>query len=174
MEAGLDTGPILLEARTPIGSKAAGGLTEELAGLGAELIVQVLADIARFPERPQPAEGVTYARKIDKAEARLDFSAGAAAVIRQVQAFAPTPGAFFELDGERYKVFVAERSARDGSIPQVWDFPTAPGKVLDDHLVIGCGNGAIRPGGIQRAGKPAMNVDDLLRGRPIPPGTRLA
>lgn len=173
MAAGLDTGAVLAEARTPIGDKNAGQVTVELAEMGARLICEVLADLSAFPEVPQPAEGVTYAHKIEKNEARLDFSAGTENVLRQIRAFTPAPGAFFELDGERYKVLVADRFASDGIIPPLYDFPAPAGEVLNDHLVVGCGDGAIRPRIIQRAGKPAMDVDDLLRGRAIAAGTIL-
>lgn len=164
MEAGLDTGPVLAMARTPIDRKTAGDLTDELAQTGGRLMVEVLADLTAFAEVPQPEDGVTYAKKIDKAESRLDFSQDAGAVERQVRAFAPSPGAFFELDGERYRVLSAEGSTHTGPA----------GITLDDRLTIGCGSGAIRPVTIQRAGKPAMEADALLRGRTVPAGTRLS
>lgn len=164
MEAGLDTGPVLAEARTPVDRKNAGQLIGEVAELGAALIVRVLADLARFPEVPQPNMGVTYAQKIDKAEARLDFSGGADAVERHIRAFAPLPGAFFELEGERYRILAGE----------VVDDSGDPGAVLDDRLTIACGSGAIRPVLVQRAGRPAMDTAALLRGRAIPAGTKLA
>jgi methionyl-tRNA formyltransferase len=163
MERGLDTGPVLLEGRTPVGGKTAGELTTELAQMGARLIVEVLADLPAYAEVPQPEDGVTYASKIDKAEARLDFTPNAEQVERQVRAFAPVPGAFFELEGERYKVLTAEIAAGKGK----------PGTTLDDRLTIACGDGAIRPIVVQRAGKPAMESDALLRGKPIAPGTVL-
>ena len=163
MERGLDTGPVLLEGPTPVDGKTAGELTAELAQIGARLIVEVLADLPAYPEVPQPENGVTYASKIDKAEARLDFSQGAEQVERQVRAFAPAPGAFFELEGERYKVLAAQIVPGDGSA----------GTTLDDRLTIACGAGAIRPTLIQRAGKPAMDVAALLRGRTVGAGTRL-
>jgi methionyl-tRNA formyltransferase len=164
MEAGLDTGPVLLEGRTPVDGKTAGELTAELAEMGARLMVQVLADLAAYPEAPQPEDGVTYAKKIDKAEARLDFSQDAAQVERQVRAFAPVPGAFFELGGERCKVLAAELAEGHGEA----------GVTIDDALTIACGSGAIRPTLVQRAGRPAMATADLLRGWAIPAGTRLA
>ncbi|MDE2301289.1 MAG: methionyl-tRNA formyltransferase [Sphingomonadales bacterium] len=164
MEAGLDTGPVLAEARTPIDGKSAGALTDELARLGAGLIGKVLANLADYRPRPQDEAGVTYARKLDKAEARLDFTAPAIMVERQVRAFAPQPGAFFELDGERYRVLAAELADGTG----------APGTVLDAALAIACGQGAIRPTLVQRAGRPVMASAELLRGRPIAPGSRLA
>jgi len=173
METGLDTGAVLAEVRTAVAGKTAGALTAELAELGAGLIVRVLADLDAYAEVPQPAEGVTYANKIDKAEARIDWAAGAEQVLRQILAFNPAPGAFFELGGERFKVLSADRLARDGAIPPVWEWPCEPGLVLDGQLAIGCGDGAIRPKRIQRAGKPVMDVWDLLRGLTIPAGTRL-
>lgn len=163
MEAGLDTGPMIAEERAPVDGKTAGELTDELARIGARLMVDVLADLGAFPERRQPDEGVTYAAKIDKSEARLDFSRDAQDVERQVRAFAPSPGAFFELEGERYRVLAATVLQGSGS----------PGTTLDDSLTIACGSAAIRPTLIQRAGRPAMAPDALLRGRAIPAGTQL-
>ncbi len=163
MELGLDTGAVLAEGRTPVDGKTAGDLTTELAQIGADLIVQVLADLAAFPEVPQSPDGITYARKIDKAEARLDFTAPAIQVERQIRAFVPAPGAYFELAGERIKVLAA----------QVVDGAGTPGVTLDGWLTIACGTGAIRPTLIQRAGKPAMPTAALLNGRPIPSDTPL-
>ncbi|MGV3513410.1 MAG: methionyl-tRNA formyltransferase [Novosphingobium sp.] len=163
MERGLDTGPMLAKVETPVDGKTAGELTAELAEKGAALMVQVLADIAAFPPVVQPEEGVTYAHKIDKAESRLDFARDAVDVERQVRAFAPAPGAFFELEGERYRVLAAE----------VVDAGGEAAITLDDALTIACGSGAIRPILIQRAGRPAMDVASLLRGRAIAAGTRL-
>jgi methionyl-tRNA formyltransferase len=163
MEAGLDTGPVLLEGRTPIDRKTAGELTGELAQIGADLIVRVLADLAAYPEVPQPDDGVTYAKKIDKAETRLDFAQDAAQVERQVRAFAPAPGAWFEFQGERCKVLAADVVEGSG----------APGEVLDDALTIACASGAIRPTLVQRAGRPAMATADMLRGWAIAAGAKL-
>jgi len=170
MEAGLDTGPVLLEGRTPIDGKSAGQLTAELAELGARLMVQVLADLAAYPDQPQPEAGVTYAKKIDKAESRLDFTQAAAQVERQVRAFSPAPGAWFELDGERYRLLAAEIVAETSPRPRQGGDP-GPGVVVDEQLTIACGAGAIRPTLIQRAGRPAMDAAALLRGKAIPPGT---
>lgn len=178
MEAGLDTGPVLAEARTDIGPyDTTGTLTHRLSLMGAELIVKVLADLSAFPELPQPDAGTTYAKKIDKAEARLDFTQGAVQVDRQIRAFAPTPGAWFEHNGERIKVLEA-RILSVGPQDHSVDFPAEPGVVIGDQLAIGCGVGAIRPTWIkptrvQRAGKSAVDTLDLLRGFPIPAGTRL-
>lgn len=164
MDAGLDTGPVRASVRTSVAGKTTGELTAELATLGADLVVKVLADLPAFPPVEQPQEGISYAHKIDKSEARLDFTAPAGQVLRQVLAFNPAPGAFFEAEGERYKVLAAEMAAGNG----------APGTTLDDALTIACGSGAMRPTLVQRAGKPAMPTADLLRGRPFPAGTLLA
>ncbi len=163
MERGLDTGPMLAKIATPVACKTAGELTSELAEAGAGLMVQVLADLAAYPPVVQPDEGVTYAHKIDKAESRIDFTRPAVEVERQIRAFAPAPGAFFELEGERYRVLAAD--VVEGVGPA--------GVTLDDALTIACGSGAIRPTMIQRAGRPAMDAASLLRGRAIGAGTML-
>ncbi|MBC2664274.1 methionyl-tRNA formyltransferase [Novosphingobium flavum] len=163
MERGLDTGPVLLEGRTTAEGKNAGELTDELAAMGASLMVKVLADLAAFPEAAQPDEGVTYAHKIDKAEARLDFTRSAEEAERQVRAFNPAPGAFFELEGERFKVLTAELAPGSGE----------PGVTLNDALTVACGTGALRLAVLQRAGRPVMQAAELLRGKAIPAGTRL-
>jgi len=162
MEAGLDTGPMLAKASTPIDDKTAGELTAELAEIGARLMVEVLA-APLIPGEPQSSQEATYAAKIAKPETRIDFARDAGFVERQVRAFAPMPGAWFELEGERCKVLAAQAIAREG----------LPGTVLAEDLTIACGHGAIRPTRIQRAGKPAMDTAELLRGRPVPVGTVL-
>ena len=164
MEAGLDTGPMLAAARTPVEDKTGGELTAELAELGARLLIEVLAALPGHPPAPQPDLGVTYAAKIDKAETRIDFARAAELIERQVRAFAPAPGAWFELEGERYRILAAQVVAREG----------AAGTTLDDQLTIACGHGALRPTSIQRAGRPAMTVEELLRGRAVPAGAKLA
>ncbi len=161
MEAGLDTGPVRLEGRTSIDRKTAGELTAELAAMGARLMVQVLGDVDAHPPVAQPDDGVTYARKIDKAEGRLDFAHPADSVLRQVLAFNP-PGAWFEFQGERIRVLSAEPVPGGGG-----------GTVLDDQLTIACTDGAIRPLLVQRAGRGVMTTRELLNGFPIPPGTQL-
>ena len=163
MEAGLDTGPMRAKHVTPIEDKTAGALTQELADAGAELMVEVLDDLSLHPPMPQPAEGVTYAAKIDKAEARIDFTRDAHAVERQVRAFNPFPGAFFEYRGERFRILSAHVEHHAG----------APGELLDDSLLIGCGHDAIRPTLIQRAGKGAMSPGELLRGYDMPAHSRV-
>jgi methionyl-tRNA formyltransferase len=163
MERGLDTGPMLADWPVDIGRKTAGELTEELARIGAGLMVDVLAALPRIGPRPQDDSRATYAAKIEKGEARLDFSCPAAAVERQVRAFNPLPGAFFEYAGERIKIHSAEVSTEGGE----------PGLVLDDALTVACGEGALVPTLVQRSGRAPMSPAELLRGFPIPPGTRL-
>jgi methionyl-tRNA formyltransferase len=108
MEAGLDTGPMLATVETPVADKSGGTLTTELARLGGDLLVKVLADFAAYPPVAQPEAGVIYAPKIDKSEARLDFLISAPQIVRQVRAFAPSPGAFFEIGGERIRILDAQ------------------------------------------------------------------
>ncbi len=163
MGKGLDTGPMLAAARTPVGGKTAGDLTDELAREGAALMMRVLDDPAAYPPVVQPETGVTYAAKIDKAESRLDFAAGAAQVARQVRAFNPAPGAWASYGGERIRILAGTIEPGEG----------APGLLLDDALLVGCGaGGAFRATQVQRAGKAAMAVSDLLRGFAMPAGTR--
>ncbi len=171
MEQGLDTGPMLLKREVAIDRKNAGQLTQEIAKLGAEAMTEWLADPSRTPPQPQPDEGVTYAAKIDKAEARIEWARGADAIERQVRAFNPAPGAWFEVNGERMKVLEAIAmpgiAAKDGTT-------LAAGTVMSDLLMIWCGDGVIRPTLIQRAGRAPMTVLELLRGFAIPMGTILA
>jgi len=164
MERGLDTGPMLLTRVTPVAGKTTGALTGELAWMGAELIIAALAHLPNLTPVAQPEEGVTYAAKIDKAEARLDLTADAAAVARAILAFDPAPGAYVEIGESRLKLFD----------PEVVDAAGAPGAILDDRLTIACGAGAVRPRTVQPAGRPRMPADAFLRGAPIPAGTRLA
>lgn len=163
MEEGLDTGPMLLKRETPVDRKTGGELTDELAQLGAEALVEWLARPSA-PEE-QPDDGVTYASKIDKAEARIDWSKGADEIERQVRGFAPAPGAWFEANGERVKLLQAE-IGRDAS--------GKPGEVLDDCLNIACGSGYVRPIRVQRAGRAIMTPGELLRGFSIPKGSTLS
>jgi methionyl-tRNA formyltransferase len=163
MERGLDTGPMFAVRETEVDGKTAGELTEELAGIGGVLMVEVLERLPELEPVPQPEDGVTYASKIEKHEARLDFSNCAVAVERQVRAFNPAPGAFFQLGGERIKVLAAEIVGVAGP----------PGTVVDERLTIACGTGAIVPTLVQRSGRGAMTSSELLRGFPIPVGTKL-
>ncbi len=163
MAAGLDTGPVRLEGRTFVDGKTAGDLTDELAQMGARLMVTVLAAPDAHPPVPQAEAGVTYAHKIDKAETRLDFTQSVAAVLRQINAFNP-PGVWFEHAGERVRVLSAETHAGAGS---------DAGTVIDDGLAIACADDAIRPTRVQRAGRGIVTTRELLNGFPIPAGIRL-
>jgi methionyl-tRNA formyltransferase len=163
MERGLDTGPMLATLETPVDGKTAGELTAELARSGAELMARVLADLPAFPPQSQPEEGVTYASKIDKAESRIDFRAPARAVERQLRAFNPAPGAWFEYGGERIRIHGAVMTKESG----------VAGQVLDGALTIACGQGSISPTFVQRAGRGVMTPGELLRGFPIPSGAIL-
>ncbi|UIP06429.1 methionyl-tRNA formyltransferase [Erythrobacter sp. SDW2] len=161
MEAGLDTGPMLATIRTPIEDKTTGELTEELAELGAKLMVQTLRELDKHVAVTQDDEYATYAPKIDKAEARIDWSLPAQQVVRLIHGLAPSPGAWSEVNGERVKLLRAV--AVEGN--------DTPGQVLDNQLTIACGTGAIRPERLQRAGKPPMGREEFLRGNPVAAGT---
>ena len=163
MEAGLDTGPMLAMARTPIETKTTGELTEELAELGAQLMVGTLRDLNIHVPIAQDDADATYAAKIDKAEARIDWDRPAQEVVRQVHGLSPFPGAWFELDGVRVKLLRAEVAEGSGN----------PGEVIDDRLAIACRDGAIRPIELQRAGKPKMDLDTFLRGNAVSEGSIL-
>lgn len=163
MEAGLDTGPMRLVGRVPVNGKTAGELTDQLAHLGAALMVEALADLTAHPPVVQPDDGVTYAAKIDKAESRIDTARPAIEVERQVRAFNPAPGAWIAIGGERIKILAAT----------VEDASGTPGTLLDDRLLLACASGAIRPTLVQRQGKGAMTTADLLRGFAVPAGTRI-
>ena len=165
MEAGLDTGPVRLEGRTPVAGKTAGELTAELAAMGGRLMAEVIGDLDAYPARPQPEDGITYAAKIDKAEARIDFAQSAVAVERLVRAMNPAPGAWFEVAGERVKLLAAE------VLP--FTFPGGDGLTVDSALTIGCGDGAIRPTLVQRAGRGVSSTAEFLRGFPVASGTQL-
>jgi methionyl-tRNA formyltransferase len=162
MDEGLDTGPMLLKRELGIRDKTAGQVTEELAKLGSAALLEWLY----HPQRPvgQPEDGVTYAKKIDKAEARIDWSRSAEEIERQVRAFNPLPGAWLEANGERIKLL-------DAAAGQ--DAPGQPGEVLDDCLSVACGSGYVRPLKVQRAGRAPMSAGELLRGFKIPRGAIL-
>jgi methionyl-tRNA formyltransferase len=166
MDAGLDTGPMLMKESVTIGPQSnAGWLHDELSAMGARMIVEALArlEAGRLEETPQGSEGVTYAAKIDKAETRIDWTRPAAGIERQLRAFAPAPGAWFELEEERIRVLAGTVTGDRGE----------PGTVLDDRLTVACGEGAIRLEVVQRAGKGAMEAAAFLRGRAVPAGTKL-
>ena len=162
MDEGLDTGPMLLKRELDISDKTGGQVTEELAQLGASALVQWLQH-PTTPE-PQPDEGVTYASKVVKAEARIDWSKPAEQIERQVRAFNPVPGAWFEANGERIKLLEATAGS---------DASGKPGEVLDTSLNIAAGEGYIRPLKVQRAGRALMTPGELLRGFAIPVGAIL-
>lgn len=157
MEAGLDTGPVLAEARTPIGPvDTTADLHDRLAVIGANLIVETLARLP-IPAVPQPEAGVTYAAKIDKSEARIDWTRPAVEVDRQIRALSPFPGAWCEIDGERVKLLRSRCVAGSG----------APGAVLSGFTVA-CGDGAVEVLEVQRAGKKPMSAAEALRGLTLP------
>jgi methionyl-tRNA formyltransferase len=162
MDAGLDTGPMLARREIAIDFKNAGEVTEELAKLGAAVLVDWLDEPT--PPTDQPDDGATYAKKVEKAEARIDWTQSADFISRQVRAFAPVPGAWFEVAGERIKLLDAE--SVDGA--------GVAGTVIGEPLVIACGDDAIHCRTVQRAGRGVMTVDELLRGFSIPVGTTLA
>lgn len=161
MDEGLDTGPMLLKRELPLAGKNAGQVTEEMAKLGASALLEWLTEPS--PSQAQPDDGVTYAAKISKDEARIDWTQAADQIHRRVLAFAPAPGAWFEANGERVKLLEAEFADGHGG----------PGEVLNEELTIACGNGSIRPLLVQRAGRGPMAPAELLRGFPIPAGTIL-
>ena len=163
MEAGLDTGPVLLEGRLSIGeTETTGELHDRLATLGGSLIVEALGRLPELSPQPQPDEGVTYAHKIDKAETRIDWSEPAETIKRKINAFSPFPGAWFELNGERVKVLRAGLAKGTGQ----------SGEVLEG-LAVACGEGAVVLLDVQKAGKKPASAEDFLRGSPIEPGTIL-
>ncbi len=166
MEAGLDTGPVLACRQTPIGPEdTARTLHDRLANIGAALMVETLAALAagEVPATPQPEAGVTTAARIDKAEARLDWSRSATALDAHIRGLSPFPGAWCEIGDERVKLLMATPEAGAG----------APGDVLDDHLLVACGAGALRLVTLQRAGKGPMDAGTFLRGFAVPRGARL-
>jgi len=164
MEAGLDTGPVLLRTATAIGPRdTAGTLHDRLAALGARLVVDALAHLDGLPPLPQPADGVTYAAKIDKAEARVDWTRPATEVDRLVRGLSPFPGAWTEAGGERLKLLLSETAPGTG----------APGTVLDAAPTIACGEGAVRLLRLQRAGRGPQDATGFLRGFALAPGDRL-
>ena len=164
MEAGLDTGPVLLRQAIPIdAADTTGALHDKLSTLGADLIIQTLSNLAELTPEPQPETGVTYADKIDKAEAKIDWSRPAIEVDRQIRGLSPFPGAWTKLNGDRLKLL--HSAVAHGSGPA--------GTALDDRLTIACGTDAVTILAAQRAGKGAQDAETFLRGHPVPAGTRL-
>jgi len=165
MEAGLDTGPVLLREAIDIGAEeTTAQLHDRLSVLGAGVIVDALADLAQLTPEVQPEEGVTYAAKIDKAEARIDWHLPAAHVDRLIRGLSPFPGAWFECEGTRVKVLGSRLVSGTG----------AAGVVLDAALHVACGEGAVALTRLQKAGKGAQDVDVFQRGMQIAVGTNLS
>jgi methionyl-tRNA formyltransferase len=171
MDAGLDTGDVAMVERIAISdAMTAADLHDALARLGADLMVRAMAALERgvLQLTKQGEAGVTYAAKIDKAEARIDWKRPARAVLRHIHGLSPFPGAWSEIAGEgepaRLKVLRCELASGTG----------AAGAVLDDRLAIACGEGAIRIVELQRAGKAPMKAAEFLRGTPLKPGARLS
>ncbi|WP_420568560.1 methionyl-tRNA formyltransferase [Thalassovita sp.] len=164
MEAGLDTGPVLLRKTTEIGTEeVTSELHDRLSEMGAALIVEALERLPELTPQKQPADGVTYAHKIDKAEAAIDWQAPAAEVDRKIRGLSPFPGAFVEIEGVRIKLLGSRLVEGNG----------VPGEILDDRLTVACGSGAVQLLRLQRAGKGAQDATEFLRGMPLPKGTRL-
>jgi methionyl-tRNA formyltransferase len=171
MTEGLDEGPVLASATLRIDAlDTAGTLQDRLAAAGAELIVKALADIeaGRASETPQAAEGVTYAKKVSARFARLDWAKPGAALDGKIRGLSPSPGAWFELPTDkgpvRIKALLSAFEDRDGEA----------GVTLDDRLLVGTGEGAVRLLRVQREGRAPQDADAFLRGTPVPAGTRLA
>jgi methionyl-tRNA formyltransferase len=166
MEEGLDTGPVLMAERTPIGRKTYGELHDELSRLGADLMARAMSalSLGQASETPQSEDGVTYAKKILKEEARIDWSKSARELDCLIRGLSPIPGAWCEAKGERLKILFAEPVNGKG----------APGVIIDDTLTVACGDGALRLAKLQRAGKSVMTGQELLRGFALPKGTLLS
>jgi methionyl-tRNA formyltransferase len=171
MDAGLDTGDVAMAERLAItDAMTASDLHDRLARLGADLMVRAMAALGRggLQLSRQASEGVTYAAKIEKAEARIDWARPAREVLRHIHGLSPFPGAWSEVQVEdapvRVKILRCERADGGG----------APGTVLDDHLTVACGDGAVRIVELQRAGKAPMKAIEFLRGTPLTAGARFA
>ena len=162
MDAGLDTGPMLLRQSVPITSDTTTAiLHDQLAAIGATLILRALADLP--PAEPQPSDGATYAPKLNRDDGRIDWGRPATEIDRQVRAFDPWPGTFTMLGGSPLKVLAARAVDAQGQ----------PGTVIDTHLTVACGRGAMRLTRVQLPGRAALDADAFLRGHPIAPGTVL-
>jgi methionyl-tRNA formyltransferase len=161
MEAGLDTGPVLLRQATDIGAEeVTAQLHDRLSEMGAKLIVSALDQLPNLRAVVQPGQGVTYASKIDKAEARIDWTQSAIEVDRQIRGLSPFPGAWSELGAQRVKVLASKLAEGQGK----------PGEVLAENLTVACGSGAVELLRLQRAGKGAQDRDIFLHGFPVTPG----
>ncbi len=164
MEAGLDTGPVLLRQETDIAANdTTATLHDRLSDMGADAIVTALDTLRLLTPEVQSETGVTYARKIDKAEARIDWSRPATEVDRQIRGLTPFPGAWADLNGERIKFHMSRVVDADG----------AAGEVIGD-FTIACGAGAVEITTAQREGKRAMPVAEILKGLDMPEGTKFA
>jgi methionyl-tRNA formyltransferase len=167
MDEGLDTGPVALAERTPIGAnETAGELHDRLMRIGAELMARAIAALERgsLDFKPQAADGATYAKKIEKGETKIDWSRPARQVHNHIRGLSPFPGAWFETgDGVRVKALRSTLAEDKG----------VPGAVLDDALTIACGDGAVRLLDVQRAGAKAMSAEEFLRGTPLKAGAKL-
>jgi methionyl-tRNA formyltransferase len=166
MDQGLDTGPVAMAERLAVGpDTTAGEMHDELARLGADLMVRALAALERdtLTLTPQAEAGVTYAAKIDKGETRIDWARPWQAVHDHCRGLSPFPGAWFEIDGTRVKVLRTTKGDGAG----------APGTLLDDQFTVACGEGAVRILELQRAGRQPMKTQEFLRGTPVAPGTLL-
>ena len=166
MDEGLDTGAVLMAERVAVGRKTSGELTSELSRLGADLMVRSLGARERGGVTPQPQseDGVTYARKISKEEAHIDWSRPAREIDAHIRGLAPFPGAWTQANGERLKILYADPVDGSGK----------PGVLLDDALTVACGEGALKLVKVQRAGKSAMTAAELLKGFALPRGTQLS
>jgi methionyl-tRNA formyltransferase len=165
MDVGLDTGDVAMAERLAISdTMTARDLHDRLSRLGADLMVRAMGALGRggLQLKKQSEDGVTYAAKIDKAEARIDWSKPALAVLRHIHGLSPFPGAWAELDAARVKILRCEPAKGSG----------APGEVLDDRLTVACGEGAIRIVELQREGKARMQAADFLRGTPLKAGSQ--
>ena len=164
MELGLDTGPVLLSRELAIDPQdTAASLHDRLAALGGLALTQALAAQPDLIAQPQAADGICYAEKIDKVEARLDFTRSAEALDFHIRGLSPFPGAWFEVDGERVKVLQARPLAQDG----------AAGEVAQNGAIIFCGQGALELLRVQKAGKGAMSGEDFMRGRGLRAGQKV-
>jgi methionyl-tRNA formyltransferase len=162
MDAGLDTGPMLLARSVPITARTTTAtMHDTLASIGASLILDALSTAP--PPQPQPDDGATYAPKLSREDGRIDWSRPADAVDRQVRAFDPWPGTFTALDGAPLKIIAVKLAEQSGR----------PGTVLDDALTVACGTGAARVTRVQLPGRAAMDAAAFLRGHPVRRGTIL-
>ena len=163
MEAGLDTGPVLLREATPIGAEeTTAELHDRLSALGASTVVKALSQLDNLTPEAQPEDGVTYAEKIDKAEARIDWSQPAEVVDRQIRGLSPLPGAWCELNGARVKLLASRLASGSG----------VAGEVINTPPYVACGSGAVQLLRLQNAGSRAQDAEEFLRGTPLPLGTK--